>query len=311
MYMLDFHTVDVFTQTPFTGNPLAIVEQADELTDSQMQILAREFNLSETIFIQRPAQAIHTARVRIFLPLKEIPFAGHPTIGCAIFIAQKIYGDIEDFETEITLEELAGLVPVQVARKNGHVSAQFTAPIVPYRAEPVADKAPLNLDAHTSAKAYGLNVDDIELEGCGPMAHSGGPSFLFIPVKSREALSRARAAEPLCTDLPQAFGSTGAYVYYLDSLTSQAHARMFAPAAGIPEDAATGSASAIFASQLKLDNKLKEGSNRFELFQGYDMGRPSQLQLDVDMIDDSIKTVKISGSSISISSGAVCVPADK
>ena len=308
MNTLKFHTADVFTDTPFTGNSLAIVEQADDLSDSQMQTLAREFNLPETIFIQRPDQATHTAKVRIFLPRKEIPFAGHPTIGCAIFIAEKIYGNTDDFETQIVLEELAGLVPVLVSRKNGDISARLTAPVVPCEANPIDNAASLKLDAESAAMAYGLTVEDIDLDRGGPKAHAGGPTFLFIPVKSREALSRATATEPMCSDLPQAFGGTGGYVYYLSPDDQTVHARMFAPSGGIPEDPATGSASAILASQLQFANRLEEGTTHFDLFQGYDMGRASQLHLEVDVHDAAITSVRVSGTSVAISSGTICIP---
>lgn len=308
MNTLNFHTADVFTEMPFTGNSLAIVEQADGLTDAQMQTLAREFNLPETIFIQRPDQAIHTAKVRIFLPRKEIPFAGHPTIGCAIFIAQKIYGDKDDFETEITLEEVAGLVPVRVVRKDGAISARLTAPVVPYEATPIDASLSITLDAASVATAYGLTTSDIDLDGSGPSAHAGGPTFIFIPVKSRAALSRAQAIEPLCTDLPKLFGGTGGYLYYLGPKSNEVHARMFAPGGGIPEDPATGSASAILASQLRVADRLEEGTNHFELFQGYDMGRPSQLHLEVDLTQGSIEAVRVAGTSVSISSGTISIP---
>jgi len=112
--MLTFHTCDVFTDRPFAGNPLAIVLGADDLSTAQMLTLAREFNLSETIFVQRPADPSHTARVRIFFPTAEIPFAGHPTIGCAIHLATAAAGP-GDFDSEIVLEEEAGLVRVRRA----------------------------------------------------------------------------------------------------------------------------------------------------------------------------------------------------
>ena len=308
MTTLPFHTVDVFTDKPFTGNSLAIVEQADDLSDRQMQTLAREFNLPETIFIQRPSQPTHTAKVRIFLPLKEIPFAGHPTIGCAIFIAEKIYGTTDDFEAQIVLEEVAGLVPVRVVRMDGAISACLTAPVVPNKANQLEGGPELTLDAESAAKAYGLAVADIVIDNSAPMAHAGGPTFLFIPVNTREALSRAQAVEPLCTKLPQAFGGTGGYLYYLGPTDNEVHARMFAPGGGIPEDPATGSASAILASQLKQANRLEEGTTHFALFQGYDMGRPSQLHLEVDLHNDAITAVRVSGTSVSISSGTICVP---
>ena len=121
--MLNFHIYDVFTTTPFTGNPLAVVEGADDLTTAQMQTIARQFNLSETIFIQTPDDPAHTAKVRIFFPTNEIPFAGHPTIGCAIHLAQGT-------ATQITLEEVAGLVPVTLSQGEATL-AEFTAPKLP------------------------------------------------------------------------------------------------------------------------------------------------------------------------------------
>ena len=307
--MLDFHTVDVFTDTPFTGNSLAIVENADELSDAQMQTLAREFNLPETIFIQKPDNLANTAKVRIFLPLKEIPFAGHPTIGCAIHIAQKIYGDETDFEAEIKLEEVAGLVPVLVVRKAGKLSAQLTAPVVPQPAVVVDVSNSVVLNVETAAKAYGLNLSDISNTPIGPSAHVGGPTFIFIPVASREALSRARAIEPLCTDLPNIYGGTGGFLYFIDPATGEIHARMFAPGGGIPEDPATGSACALLASQLNASGLLGEGTHRFELRQGYDMGRPSQVGLEIDVNNrGELTAVRVSGTSVSISAGRIAIP---
>ncbi|TAG15225.1 MAG: PhzF family phenazine biosynthesis protein, partial [Rhodobacterales bacterium] len=128
--MLSFHTCDVFTDRAFQGNPLAIVLGADGLTTAQMQTIAREFNLSETIFVQAPANPAHTARVRIFFPTAEIPFAGHPTIGCAIHLAEAM-APPGDYAMSLVLEEEAGLVPVQVWRKAGRTRAEFVAPVVP------------------------------------------------------------------------------------------------------------------------------------------------------------------------------------
>ena len=117
MTSLQFHTLDVFTATPYCGNPLAVVLGADDLSAQDMQTMAREFNLSETIFVQAPVNPAHTARVRIFFPTAEIPFAGHPTIGCAILLATSTQPE-GDFSTEILLEEEAGLVPVRVVRRS-------------------------------------------------------------------------------------------------------------------------------------------------------------------------------------------------
>ena len=125
---LDFATLDVFTDRPFAGNPLAVVMGADGLSTVQMQTIAREFNLSETIFVMAPREAGHRARVRIFFPTSEISFAGHPTIGCAIALASLDAGD-GDFATSLVLEEEAGLVPVTVTRRGDSVRAEFRAPV--------------------------------------------------------------------------------------------------------------------------------------------------------------------------------------
>jgi len=308
MQSLTFNTVDVFTTRPFSGNSLAIVHQADALTDQQMQLMAREFNLSETIFIQSASDANNTAKVRIYTPVDEIPFAGHPTIGCAIYLAEQLHIHDADFKTEIRLEEVAGLVPVHVERKQGQISAQLTAPVIP---TPVA-KAELHtatkLDAATAAMAIGVPVADIETDKAEPMSHSGGPTFLFISLNNHQALSQMCVVEPACSQLTHAHGATGLYVYYLNESTKEIDARMFAPAFGVPEDPATGSATAILASHLQIANQLTEGENQFTIKQGYDMGRPSDLLLDIDLENNAIKTVKVSGSSTNISSGKIRVP---
>ena len=326
MRTLNFNTVDVFTTRPFCGNSLAIVHRADELNDQQMQMIAREFNLPETIFIQEPGDSANTAKVRIFTPVDEIPFAGHPTIGCAIFLAEQHHAEKstdarsaeridgndnstefgDDFKMEIKLEEVAGLVPVQVERKQGQISAQFTAPVIPTPSKPVDHNSEVTLDA--AAMAIGLPISDIDVENSPPMSHIGGPTFLFVALNNRQALSRAQAAEPLCSQLTQACGATGLYVYYLDEKNNEVDARMFAPAAGIPEDPATGSATALLASHLLESKQLIDGINQFKLRQGYDMGRPSDLALSIELEQGSIKAVKVSGSSTNISAGNIRIP---
>ena len=190
--MLNFHTFDVFTDTPYCGNPLAIVLGADNLGTMQMQTIAREFNLSKTIFVQSPDDPAHTAKVRIFLPTAELPFAGHPTIGCAILLAEKL-NPSGDFEVEITLEEVAGLVPVNVARRGGNTTAEFTAPVIPF-----THNGTLPATANI-AKAVGLQASDIGT--CG--IFQGGPSFINIPVNSIAALSIASPNGPEWIELTQ------------------------------------------------------------------------------------------------------------
>ncbi len=309
MQTLDFHTMNVFTHHPFTGNPLAIVLDADALSDQQMQTMAREFNLPETIFIQSPVNKAHTAKVRIFTPATELPFAGHPTIGCAIFLAQQQNAKLAEFSTQILLEEEAGLVPVNVVQSNGKVNAQLSAPVIP---EPAAKPADTNddikLDAATAACALGIAESDVDTRNSQPMAHTGGPTFLLVPLTNKDTVAKVCALEPMSTDLSQAYAATGIYVYYLDTSTKEIDARMFAPAAGIPEDPATGSATALLASQLLESNQLSNGENEFILRQGYDMGRPSDLLLSISVHDNALVDVKVSGSCTPISSGKMRIP---
>ncbi|MGI9400068.1 MAG: PhzF family phenazine biosynthesis protein [Rhizobiaceae bacterium] len=299
---LPFHTVDVFTQKQFAGNPLAIVEEADGLETVTMQKIAREFNLSETIFIQTSDDPTHSAKVRIFFPTAEIPFAGHPTIGCAIHLAMKENPGAEDFEEVITLEEVAGLVPVNVQRVDGAVKAQFTAPVIPFAGPGQSPSAEM------AASALGLETSDIGIDSHKIRQWQGGPTFLYVPLNSQSALAKARPTEPGWSEMMDFADVHNAYVYTRTADGKAGYqARMFAPTAGIAEDPATGSASAILAVQLLDAGELSEGLNPFELRQGYEMGRPSDIGLEVDVEGGSITAVRISGSSVPVSSGVFMV----
>jgi trans-2,3-dihydro-3-hydroxyanthranilate isomerase len=295
--MIRFHTLDVFTDTPFSGNPLAVVLDAGALTTAQMQTIAREFNLSETIFVMPPQDPAHTARVRIFFPTAEIPFAGHPTIGCAILLAETAH-PTGDFATTITLEEEAGLVPVTVSRKGTQITAELMAPVVPYPAGETPDTALL-------AAAIGLRVEDIGPHHPGTL--EGGPRFLFIPVRSLTALAKARPCEPHWSEAIAQAGVDSAYLYTPDA-TADYRARMFSPTAGIPEDPATGSASAILAAQLLVNGALADGTTRLTLHQGVEMGRPSTLHLTAEFADGALTRVRIAGSAVRIGEGQMRLP---
>lgn len=293
---LPFRTCDVFTATAFAGNPLAIVLDADALTPAQMQVIAREFNLSETIFVQRPRDPAHTARVRIFFPTAEIPFAGHPTIGCAIHLAcaARPRGD---FTADLVLEEEAGLVPVRVTRRGTAVEAEFTAPVLPHPVAVTADPALV-------AAALGLAPGDL---GVAPAVWQGGPAFLYAPLASLDALARARPIEPHWSRLMQAAGVDSAYLY-TPGADCDFRARMFSPTAGIPEDPATGSASAILAAQLEATGLLRPGTQSFHLRQGVEMGRPSDITLTIDRDAAGITAIRIRGTAVPMAEGRIRVP---
>ena len=294
--MIPFHTLDVFTETAFAGNPLAVVLGADGLTTAQMQTIAREFNLSETIFVMAPRDPAHTARVRIFFPTAEIPFAGHPTIGCAILLAEEAHEG--DFATMITLEEEAGLVPVSVTRKAGRIMAELTAPVLPYPAGGTPDPALL---------AAALDLAPEDLGPHLPGTHEGGPRFLYAPVASLDALARARVVEPHWSRLIAAHGVDSAYLYTKGE-DCDFRARMFSPTAGIPEDPATGSASAILAAQLLANGAVKDGTTILTLHQGVEMGRPSILRLTIEAAGGALTAVRIAGSAVRIGEGRLTPP---
>ena len=294
---LNFHTVDVFTTRRFCGNPLAIVPNADDLSGEQMLQITREFNLSETIFVQTPDDPENNAKVRIFFPAGEIPFAGHPTVGCAIFLAERQHTGGEDFETTIVLEEVAGLVPVEVIRRGGVSEARFVAPILPAPAKGVLPGPSLCADAlGLAAKDIGFGQHRIGL-------YEGGPGFLYVPVASRQLLSKAAVHEPAWSRMIEAAGVDCGYLYTPGPEPNSFQSRLFAPAAGIPEDPATGSATAILAGQLHASGALSEGSHHFRLRQGIEMGRPSELKLEVDVSRGALSRVRVAGSSVPVSSG--------
>ncbi len=303
--MLPFHTCDVFTDRAFHGNPLAIVLKADGLTPAQMQTIAREFNLSETIFVQAPANPAHTARVRIFFPTAEIPFAGHPTIGCAIHLAEAMES-AGDYSRLLVLEEEAGLVPVQVWRKAGRTTAEFVAPVVPHAVSDASDRAAA-LDPVRLAAALGLDAGEIGFAAHRPGLWQGGPRFLYVPVAGLDSLARARPLQPGWSAQMQAGGVDSMYVY-APGLDCDYRARMFSPTAGIPEDPATGSASAILAAQLIASGALAEGETRLTLHQGVEMGRPSVIGLTARVTGTALSEVRIAGEAVPISEGRIRVP---
>lgn len=296
--MLRFETWDVFTETPFSGNPLAIVHEAGALSMAQMQTIAREFNLSETIFVLPPRDPAHTARVRIFFPTAEIPFAGHPTIGCAICLSG-LAEPGPDAEKHLVLEEEAGLVPVHVTRRDNRVRAEFTAPVTPFAAPGEADPA---------LAAAALGVGQIGTQGhAAPAIWQGGPRFLYVPLPDLPTLAKARPMEPHWSQLMEAAGVDSAWCYVKTGTGYRA--RMFSPTAGIPEDPATGSASAIFAAELHARGLVAAGETPLALEQGVEMGRPSAIGLTAVVSGGALTAVRVAGSAVAISAGSIRIPA--
>jgi trans-2,3-dihydro-3-hydroxyanthranilate isomerase len=288
-----FHTLDVFTTRKFSGNPLAVVLDADELTTEQMQTITKEFNLSETTFVMKPDDPANTAKMRIFFPGGEMPFAGHPTLGTAILLAE-----LRNLK-EIRFELKAGLTPVRVSGSSG----TFTAPVIPYH---VQNPLPSIED---TARALNLSPEDIGFDDHRIALLEGGPRFFYVPVKTRAALEKSQVRQPYWEQILAPLGGSAdaAYVYTRggDGAKTNFRARMYAPSGGIPEDPATGSATALLAAQLLSAEKLQDGTHGWQLEQGYEMGRPSDLRLEVDVNSAKITAVRVGGSAVLMMSGEI------
>jgi len=293
--------LDVFTDRPLAGNPLAVVLDAEGLSDQEMQAIAGEFNLSETVFLEKTANPVHAGRARIFTPQRELPFAGHPTVGTAVLLGVERMAGAPGSELMLMLEEKIGPVRCGVTVKgerDGH--AVFDVPSLP---RPVQAALP----ADRIAAALGLTASELGLENHAASAFSAGVSFAFVPVRDMKAVGRAR---PVTSAWAAAFGDLlGAFVYCREvtSNTRHFHARMFAPGAGIVEDPATGAAAAAFAGVIAKFDQPPGGSHRYVIEQGFEMGRPSIIGLEIDMDGGDAAAVRISGDAVIVGRGSLDV----
>lgn len=298
---LRFHTLDVFTEQRFGGNPLAVVFDGEQLTAEQMQIIAREFNLSETVFVLKPTLAGALRRVRIFTPGRELPFAGHPTVGTACLLAE--LGEAEGAEVDIVLEEAVGPVPVSVRREHGRASfARLTTAVLPSFGPPPPP-------AQVIASVLGLTTADIETVTDAPLGASCGVPYLLVPLKSRRALAKARPVLDRWQALLANYWTTQLFVYCREpeSADAQLRGRMFAPDLGIAEDPATGSAAVALCGALAQADATTDGTLRWTLEQGYEMERPSQLYLEADKRAGRISAVRVGGYAVRVSEGVLYV----
>lgn len=291
-----FHTLDVFTDTRFGGNPLAVVLDADALTGGQMQTIAAEFNLSETVFVLQPAKAGGNRRkLRIFTPQAELPFAGHPTVGTGYLLAALKLLEVSPAEPVMVLEEGVGDVPVTVQfGRDGPLSARMSVPRMPERgpeAPPPADLAAM------------LSLAETDLL-TGHAAYSCGVPFLFIAVRDRKAIARVKLRMDLWDKLLSDWWAKSVFLFTTDTVSpdAQIHARTFAPTFGIHEDPATGSAASALAGFLH-DQEPRDGQRRWRIEQGFEMGRPSHIELEADIAGGHIAALRVGGRSVLISEG--------
>jgi trans-2,3-dihydro-3-hydroxyanthranilate isomerase len=294
-----FVTLDVFTRRRHAGNPLAVVLDGEGLDDGAMQTIAREFNVSETVFVLPPEDEHRRARLRIFTPGRELPFAGHPTVGTAVLLALLDRAG-EPGALAFGLEERVGVVACVVeVEDHDRGRARFRLPRLPE----IAGEGP---DVTAAAWALGLEPPDIGFGRHLPSRHSAGVPFDLVPVRDLAAVGRAK---PRSDAFERVFVGDHPSAYVYTQQTSDAghhfHARMFAPGLGIAEDPATGSAAAALAGALMQFEPLGEGEHSFIIEQGYEMGRPSQIGLQIVIREGALVSAEIGGDAVVMSEGTL------
>ena len=295
-----FVTLDVFTTTPHAGNPLAVVLDAEGLDTAAMQAITREFNLSETVFVSAAAAPGHRAALRIFTPGRELPFAGHPTVGTAVLLALRDATEGRPADL-IVLEEQVGLVPCAVSvtgLRVGH--AVFTLPRLPQELEPAAAPAQL-------AAALGLEEAMIGFDGHRAAVFSAGVPFTLVPVADLAAIGAIKLDLSCWDAIMKPAEHPNAFIYCRQTVETghHYHARMFWPGAGIAEDPATGGAVAAFAGAIMAFDAPGDGEHRFTIEQGYEMERPSQITLELTVSGRALVSARIGGSAVMISEGVL------
>ena len=298
-----FHTLDVFTDHVFGGNPLAAFPDGTGLKTEQMQAAARELNLSETVFVFPPDNPSHTRRLRIFTPGTELPFAGHPTIGTAHLLAAIGEIPLNEAETQIVFEEGIGPVPVAIRASNGHpVSTQLSAARMP-------ELGPAAPDITDIAEVLSLETRDI-VSDLPPTAISCGVPFLFVMLSNLDALARARTRRDVWERTLSSYWAP--HIFLLapsdNGPNTIYRARMFAPAMGIDEDPATGAAATALAGYLAPLSTETNGTIQWSVDQGVEMGRPSRLEVEADLSEGVISAIRVSGSSVLVSHGEMKIP---
>lgn len=296
-----FYQLDVFTEQAFCGNPLAVFPDATNLSGEEMQTLAREMNLSETVFVLPSGKALR--RLRIFTPMRELPLAGHPVVGTWNLLAQLgITQQIENGVIKIEQELKLGVLPVEIEFRD---SKPFKVVMTQGRFEAgeiVFDEQ----EIEKLAEGLGLKISDLNLSEDLPVqVVSTGINALAVPIVSLEALSRCRINSSLLSQIYLAHGAIGCYTFTFETKekSSKVHARFFAPDDGIAEDAATGSAAGSLAAYLIYQGAIADKT--FTIEQGDFMKRPSRIFAEVSGEKGNVEQVKIGGSSIVVAKGEI------
>jgi trans-2,3-dihydro-3-hydroxyanthranilate isomerase len=304
MPSLRFIQVDVFTETPFCGNPLAVILDGQGLTGDQMQAIAREMNLSETTFILPPTEASTHAKVRIFTPQIELPFAGHPVVGTSYVLATE--GLIPRVEGNVTirLELGVGVLPVDIACVDGAV----TQVIMTQRAPQFLTELPVD-DVGQLARGLGIEAQDILSTGLPVQLVSTGLPQLMVPACSLAAMRAIKLELGLLRTICERYDTHSIYVFTRETMTPGAHVhtRLFAPLAGVLEDPATGSASGALGAYLVQHRVFGDEAEVIQLEneQGYELGRPSRIFIEVSRKGATISRVRVGGRVVKVMDGSI------
>jgi trans-2,3-dihydro-3-hydroxyanthranilate isomerase len=302
MASVAFETVDVFTTVRFGGNPLAVVPDATSLTAEQMQAIAREFNYSESTFVLPPKDPANTARVRIFTPATEIPFAGHPNVGTGYVLA-KLSAARGQAPDAFRFEEGAGLVEVEILREDGEVTgARIRAP--------QTFSCGVEVAPNDIAACLSLAETDVVTRHHGPVEGSVGLPFIFAEIGSLDALGRVAiktdAFEDACARYKEAGLRFSIFAYVrLGEGPERIRARMFAPLSRVPEDPATGSASCALGGLLASLDPRPDAEVAISIDQGVEMGRPSRLEVTALRRGGAVAEVKVAGGCAPVMQGRI------
>jgi len=294
---------DVFTDKVLSGNPLAVVFDAEGLDDAAMQAIAREFNLSETVFIRPAENPAHSASLRIFTPGRELPFAGHPTVGAAIALGETAAANDNGTSRLMVLEEQIGAVRCAL-RMAKSPYAEFDVPKLPEQVGFEAEKAAV-------AAAIGLDDNEVGFENHKISVWTAGNSFVFVPVDGLGAAAKVSVNSMLWSDIAPVVNGHKAslFVYCRETIHHDCafHGRMFAPEMGLGEDPATGSAVANFSGVIAHFDGLADGPTAFLIEQGMEMGRPSKIRLEIDAKGGAMHAARIGGHAVKVAEGKLDV----
>jgi trans-2,3-dihydro-3-hydroxyanthranilate isomerase len=296
MNELTYYVVDVFTDTQFEGNQLAVFPYPKDISDDLMQKIANEFNLSETTFVFPPDDDNYDCKVKIYTPQNELPMAGHPTIGTAFTLLK--YGLIKPKKLDfLVFEEGVGPVKVEFELNN-------KKPDLIFMNQPIPEFGPIFSETSQIAELLSLNKEEVRSDIPVQVASSGVP-FLFVPLSSIDAVKNAKVRIDLLDEVLKDFKIKQIFIFTTETECNDSfvHCRMFAPTFGIVEDPATGSAHGPLGVYL-VKYGLGDGK-RFASEQGYEMGRPSIINVEVKHNDGKIQNVKVGGRCVAMGKGTI------